>query len=569
MSLFFRQKKQQKVLAKKLSLHEASVLIQERLYEYTGGGSVDVGLDSELRRSREAHQRMVSSCIRTCCSGKLGAKEIVKELIYEFCRELFPEREDYLELLPFDVPEKMTAWQQLEALIFLFDKEKENHGFEILCEKFQWNKNGFNVSKEVVNEAYQKIIPKFSEKEERKILVQIIFAVSVGLGKIDILNQQKGFIEEIQIGMSGKTERQYDYKNVLYQEKDTFSRDGIYIMARGNVFKLSAISFDSEEEQQRVLRNLIKDGRGGELTVNHPMLVVDTVDGRRVSVSRPPATENWVGLIRKFDTVTEVSLEKLYAGYSEEKLLPELLRQLVHSGRNIAITGEMASGKTTLFRACLTETKKNLNIRVIESDSFELNIRNFLPQANSMTIRVSEHTPAEEVLAFARKTTGQIFAVGEINSASVAVMAMDLSKIASQLFFSAHYINTEHMIADFTNAKLCAGGYSEESLAEADAVRCLGFDVHMTSKGGRRYVQYVNEILPSIVSQGTVQKAYVIRPIYVYDEEKEQGRLINPPGKESYEQAKQRLEKEEYLEFVRFFEKQISEDMPVWKEKTG
>ena len=135
--------------------------------------------------------------------------------------------------------------------------------------------------------------------------------------------------------------------------------------------------------------------------------------------------------------------------------------------------------------------------------------------------------------------------------------------------FSAHYITTEHMIADFTNAKLCAGGYSEETLAEADAVRCFGFDVHMAAKGGRRYVQYINEICSSELSHGMLQKTYEIRPIYVYDEEKEQERLINSPGKESYEQAKQRLEKAEYLEFVRFFEKQISETVSLRKETTG
>ena len=536
------------------------MLAQEWLYEYTGTSNVDAGLESALRKSREAHQRLVSSCIRTCCSGDSGAREVVKELIFKFCQEVFPERQDYLELVPFHRPETMTAWQQMEAMIFFLDMKRENQGFFLLCEKFGWNKNGFSVSKEIMQSAYQKLMPKFSEEEERKIITQIIFAASMGLGIIDTLNHQRGFIEEIQIGMSGKTELQYDYKEIMSGngEEGYFSRDSIHIMAQGSIFKMNAISFETEEEQQRVLRNLIKDGGGGELTMNHPMLVVDTIDGRRVSVSRPPATENWVGLIRKFDTIKEVSLEKLYAGYPEEKILPQLLRQLVRSGRNIAITGEMASGKTTLFRACLTEARRDMNIRVIESESFELNVRSFLPKVNSMTLRVSENTPASEVLAFARKTTGQIFAVGEINSAAIAVMAMDISKIASQLFFSAHYINTEHMIVDFTNAKLCDGGYSEESLAEADAVRCLGFDIHTKSKGGRRYVQYINEVLPVSGGQDAGQRAYEIRTIYMYDEEEEQGKLINSPGKDSYEYARQLLEKEEYLEFVRFFEEQIS-----------
>ena len=245
----------------------------------------------------------------------------------------------------------------------------------------------------------------------------------------------------------------------------------------------------------------------------------------------------------------------MYLGHPEQDILPAILRQLVRSGRNIAITGEMASGKTTLFRACLAEVKPDRNIRVIEAESFELNVRGFLPKANSVTMRVTENTPAEEILAFARKTTGQVFAIGEINSAAMAAMAMDLSKIASQILFSAHYITTEHMIADFVNAKLGVGGYSEELLAEADVVRCLGFDVHLRAKHGRRYVQYINEVLPAETGEIQSQRTYMIRQIYRYDEEQEKGELINPPSDIAYERAKQFLETGEYLEFIRTFER--------------
>ena len=161
-------------------------------------------------------------------------------------------------------------------------------------------------------------------------------------------------------------------------------------------------------------------------------------------------------------------------------------------------------------------------------------------------------------MAFARKTTGQIFAVGEINSASVANVAMDLSKIASQLFFSAHYVTTEHMIADFVNAKLCVGGYSEERLAEMDVVRCLGFDVHLKTRQGKRYVQYINEVIPVFDKTKGENKTYQIRQIYYYDEEQEKGILVSAPWELSYEKAKQGLSKEDYIEFCNFFEGKLT-----------
>lgn len=559
----FRQKRRQKELGKNYSFIELKKIVTEMLYEYAEPVLQDTYLDEEAYKKQEEHRRMISACIRNCSVGNYGAKENVLELVQKFLsKDICLSREQILRVISFDEPEKMNAWQQLEALVYFFDKEKENGGYQCLCERLGWNQNGFKVTKNELDSAYLKLKPVFTPEEEISILAKLLYGSTVGLGVIDTLNQQSGYIEEIQIGMSGRSGQQYNYKEMLSEEmkEELSNRYTIHIMAGGKTIWLEAISFGTEEELQRVLRNLVKGAGGGELTQKKPMMVVDTQDGRRIAVSRPPMTDAWIGLIRKFDTVQEIALEKLY----EEcpGILPELLRQLVRSGRNIAITGEMASGKTTLFRSCLAEAKKDRNIRVIEADSFELNIRGFLPTANSVTMRITDQTPAEEVLAFARKTTGQIFAIGEINSAAVAGITMDLSKIASQLFFSAHYLSTEHMISDFVNAKMYQGGYTEEELAEEEVVRCLGFDVHLRVKHGKRYVQYINEIIPE--KEKKDRWSYQIRTIYQYDEENERGMLVNMPGRISYDRAKQWLSKEEYLEFVRFFERKVFTGMSVW-----
>ena len=570
-----RRKEQQNnltsILKKKsrnYSFSEVCEKVQIVLNEYTSSSISEIGLSEELRRNQEEHRRVISSSIRTCCAGNYGAKETVKEIIKDYLLdELQVDRTSICSLVAFDTPERMSAWQMAETMIYCMDKKEEERGFGLLCEMYQWgnfqeeSNTGYFIAEEVVRKTYESMKPELSFMEQISIVAQLIFAKTVGLGVIDTLNQQRGYIEEIQLGMNGRSEQRYDYKEELSgrNKLDFFSRDGVHILVKGSTIWLQYLSFGTEEELQRVLRNLIKESSAGELTKNHPMIVVDTIDGRRVSVSRPPMTDAWVGLIRKFDTVEQVSLEKLYQNTSEADLLVGLLRQLVRSGRNIAITGEMASGKTTLFRACLAETRRDLNIRVIEADSFELNVRGFLPKANSMTMRVTDRTPAEEVLAFARKTTGQIFAVGEINSAAVATMAMDLSKIASQLLFSAHYVTTEHMIADFVNAKLCVGGYSEESLAEMDVVRCLGFDIHLKARQGKRYVQYINEVVPVKERKERNSKTYQIRQIYRYDEEQEKGMLLCSPGELSYEKAKQGLSKDKYTEFCCFFEQNITQ----------
>lgn len=527
------------------------------LNEYTEMPIADAGLSEGEYRNQEEYRRMLSKSIRTCCSGNYGAKEAVKELIRSYLvRELGLTEKEIKNLLPTDYPELLTGQQMFEVLIYAGDRIKEEYGF------FQfWEHAGFGEGQEHVVVTEEMLRREFIARELKldpedriQVLSQLLFADTVGLGTIDSINQQKGCIEEIQLGMNGYAIKAYSYRELLVKEENEkfYDWDGIHVLIRGKMVWLKFLSFGTEEELTRVLRNLIRDARAGELTQNHPMIVVDTADGRRVSVSRPPVTDVWVGLIRKFDAVSGVTLDSLYPGKEGKSFLAELIRWLVQSGRNIAITGEMASGKTTLFRACLKETKRERNLRVIESESFELNVRSFLPERNTMTMRISQATSAEDVLAFARKTTGQIFAIGEINSASVAILAMDISKIATQLFFSAHYITTEQMVTDFVNAKLCIGGYAKEELAMQDAAAGLGFDIHLRNRFGKRYVQYIHEVVPRQKVSGR-EKPYEIREIYRFDEKEQKGKLVGIPSKATFLRAEDELGPEEFRSFALFF----------------
>ena len=262
-----------------------------------------------------------------------------------FLDDLYLDKDSICHLVPFIHPEKMSAWELSESMIYYMDKQAEEKGFGLLCETYQLGKVqeerrvGYFIAEETIRKTYQIVKPEFSFMDQINIVSQLIFAKTVGLGVIDTLNQQKGYIEEIQLGMNGRAEQRYDYKEELSGKNKlaSFSRDGVHILVKGNTIWLQYLSFGTEEELQRVLRNLIKDSSQGELTKNHPMIVVDTIDGRRVSVSRPPMTDAWVGLIRKFDTVEEVSLEQLYQNVPEAELLVGLLRQVVRSGRNIGI----------------------------------------------------------------------------------------------------------------------------------------------------------------------------------------------------------------------------------------
>ncbi len=568
--------------------------VQKMINEHVSANVMGLGLTAQAVKNQEKQRLAISSYVRTCCSDT-GSREALKGIIRSYLSgERGVDERNILLAIPFDNPSQMTARQMAEALIYKFDEGKDI-GFLKLFKDYGWGatriidgvEDIYEVTEQNVRDTWNQVCPEFSYAERLNILTQMIYSDCFGLGIADIYNQQKGSVEEYQIGLCGLPGANYRYQDeVLALESSgrvaaEYSKDSFHIVIRGNAVRLSFLTFGTDDELQRVLRNLLKDTNAGELTVADPKKVIDAVDGRRISVSRPPASDAWVGFVRKFDTIDKITVKDWCAAMKDGDIAGEAVTHIVRSGADIGITGEMASGKTTLTRGGLMEIRPELAIRVIEDGSLEINGRKFLPGRNILALRVTPSTPETDVLAFVRKTTGQVFVVGEVTGLPMANLTMNLSKISQQTIFSAHYTTTEEMVADFTNAKLCIGGYTNEKLAEMDAVRALQFDVHAAKKRGIRYIQRINEIIPrfdfesefasdSVTSDNArvalaegvreVRKqlgkirAYEIRPILEYNLDEEKLIFHNKPSERCYEKAKWYMASEQYEEFVRFFD---------------
>lgn len=502
-------------------------------------------------------KKQIKESFSECCSGNKGSRDVTIEIIKIFIR--MNCLQNLYEVIPMEDDGSPKTDFIFEKLIYLEELKNPNEGFANLVEKAGWaDKKGEQIviRKEDITEAWEKYGRRFSDAELIDVLAEYIYAETMGLGKIDTLNVQRG-IEEIQIGMSGVFKTDYDYRRQYYNVSKETSNESIYVMFHGKKMRMHFMAFKSEEELKRVIRNLVINADCGELSVLTPMIVADTEDGRRISVSRPPATETWVAIIRKFDDRSIVKLERLYEKLRQGEMIALLLSFLVKSGMNIAITGEMASGKTTMFRALLEKVGNDKNIRIIEHDAFELNIRDFLPQSNVLTLRVSKTTKAAEIFSFVKKTTGQVFGIGEISSHEIASVAVDISKFASQLIFSAHYRSTEEMITDFLNAKLCVGGYTDERLAQSDILNALDFDVHLGIKDGVRYVEYINEIVRDN-SEGK-NWAYRINRIYDCGPHRDSIHILKKPDELIMDRVRRNMDEKEYAAFEYFMEKNMNE----------
>jgi len=91
MNLFCRQRKRQEQLKTVSTYKELKDRVQELLYAYTEKSVEDVDLENEVYKNQEEYRRVVSKCIRNCCSGNFGDRDTVLELLYSFLSPpLFP-----------------------------------------------------------------------------------------------------------------------------------------------------------------------------------------------------------------------------------------------------------------------------------------------------------------------------------------------------------------------------------------------------------------------------------------------------------------------------------------------
>lgn len=135
------------------------------------------------------------------------------------------------------------------------------------------------------------------------------------------------------------------------------------------------------------------------LTVNSPILAGNLYNGARVQVIMPPAAKNFTLSIRKpsikafvlddykkngfYNNTIGVDADFKIANFDDEnKRLISLYRKQDWSNfiesaiklkKNIVISGETSSGKTTFLNACMEKIPKDTRIITIE-DTFELNL---------------------------------------------------------------------------------------------------------------------------------------------------------------------------------------------------
>lgn len=456
------------------------------------------------------NQSKLNQSLKHCSHGNISNKMYVKEYIKDLLqRRLGITPETICNVIPFDNPKALTAQDKFDILLHAYKAKYDNFALSEMIEQ-----NGLDVPRgegvgiyyeinsldiDSVFKRQQKMIENLDYADFLAIVAQRVYQRSYGLGAIDDIRDM--VIDGINCGTSGIPSTFYMYGADARFGADKYelpltSYNAIWLMYHGKMINLSFLGFLTERELQRVAKLVYRYDSPGTLDADKGYIVNFMQDGSRVGVARPPFCESWVFFIRKYDAASKLPLQELYPYDGVEKLV-ETLRWIVSGCQNVALTGEQATGKSTLLSSLIQFIPMSFSIRVQEM-AFELHLRKLYPRRNIVTFRETSTISGQEGIDFSKKTDGTTSVFGEVAQAAVATLAIQLGQVGSaQVMFTHHAKTVDDLVESFRDNMIEAAGYNNEKIVEKTVARVLNFDVHISKTvAGNRYVERITAISP-------------------------------------------------------------------------
>jgi pilus assembly protein CpaF len=480
--------------------------IRDALQELVSANLHEENLNVEEFNRRKKRKNELKKALRNCKHGDIPAKKFVKLVIKDILLQTYGFNDKNVNLLiPFDKPEQLSAQDQFDILLYLYQKE---HGYDALStiiknynldalKGYPDGSEGYRITASEIKEIYIAENPKLSFDDKINIIVQRVYQGYKGLGVIDEIRDMN--IDGVNGGTSGLPP---DIRNNLdlYEgdEKLKFkpkSHDSVWIFYKGKPIHLEFLSFGSELEIKRVCQNIYTFGSPGQLNESKPYIINDMADGSRVVVARPKMGENWAFWVRKFNDEL-LRLEDLIKGENAEILI-QLLIFIIKGELVTAITGHQGVGKTKLLLALIGYINRTYNIRVLET-AFELRAKRLYPDHNIFTIRETETVTGQEGLDFLKKTDGTVNILGEVATHPVASYLIQLAMVAFRFTLFTHHGKTfPNLVSALVNSLIADGAYSDHKIAEKHVVSVLNIDIHLAmTYEGERYIERVTECIP-------------------------------------------------------------------------
>ena len=219
-----------------------------------------------------------------------------------------------------------------------------------------------------------------------------------------------------------------------------------------------------------------------------PILDARLEDGSRVAICTPPASPHVAMTIRRFGG-RAFSAEDLVG----QGALPETVfcavRDALRSRRNILVSGGTGSGKTTLLNALIELLPEEERIVAIE-DTLELRIE----RANCLRFEAGaagSDAPVSirDLVRHALRHRPDHIVVGEVRGGEAADLLQALNTGHGGSLTTVHANNASSALSRLASCAMQAGGALPWEVTCRGVVDGIHLVVHMTRRGGRRFVE--------------------------------------------------------------------------------
>ena len=458
--------------------------------------------------NKVAAKKRLRNAIAQATYGDPESKAIIREYIKSIITtnaELRVSEGNIEDYIPFSSPDALKPQDKFLLLLAGYQRSYGAGAMDQMFKEAGWAASmTTNITDEMAVELYNHALDydfcnhngittgllDFTYDEKLDFLSQTILQNMYGLGVPDRLFEMD--IDEIDIGVSGIPSGSFQIGSFLKNAKHSF--DAIWIMYHGYNVHLSVLSCGSEEELERICDNAYKYNAPHVLSEKEGYVISSMKNGSRVVVVRPKLSDKYALFVRKFDSAPSVAPEKLIVGPGSE-MVRIMSEWFVRGERNIAITGQQATGKTTMLKSFIGWIE-NLNIRVQEIAA-ELNLSFTYPEKNIVALQETDTVDAQEGLNVQKKMNGAVNIIGEVANAIQASHIIQTANVASRFAMFTHHAKSSAALVNMIALNLLQIGlYKEKRDAVEISAQTLNINIHLENTDSYRHIEYIDEIIP-------------------------------------------------------------------------
>ncbi|EPR11950.1 ATPase, T2SS/T4P/T4SS family [Ruminiclostridium papyrosolvens] len=298
-------------------------------------------------------------------------------------------------------------------------------------------------------------------------------------------------------------------------EVATTRSDYVWIQYKGIKRKVpnSKFRFYSNEVYTKIIEDRIVSTANLEMNKGNPIIYSTLENGSRVTALRSPLSRYYVVNIRIF---AYKSLSKKDRNRFMHQKMMEVLKILSSKGRrNIAIIGEMGSGKTTAAdELVIKNLDDDLAIGLAEN-IHELNISGKYQDKNVIELQYADKYTPTDIMEIFFRLNRDIVIFGEVRSHMEAFeMINAMLRQARGSMCTFHSSSIPRLVHDLRKLLMQTGFYTDYREARfdiADAID-LVIQIKLDRDTGVRYVYKFAEIIAN-----EEDMSYIIRDLFIYD----------------------------------------------------